>query len=65
MEKWIPVVEAAMQIGVSRERLLRLVTIGAVQGKKDAWGRWQIEQHSLAKAGRDYGAVTTNPGNEP
>ena len=42
----IPISEAALRLGISRERAIRLVHIGAIQGGQ-RYGRWLADSRSI------------------
>lgn len=47
MERAIALIDAAVRLGVSRERVLRLITSGQLRGFKNQWGRWEVAAESL------------------
>lgn len=48
MERAIALIDAAVRLGVSRERVLRLITSGQLRGAKNQWGRWEVAEESLS-----------------
>lgn len=44
---FVPVALAATRLRITRERLIRLVQTGRVQGKQDDAGRWLIAASEL------------------
>lgn len=47
-KSWIPVSEATLIARANRERLLRAVQAGCIEGRLEE-GRWQVEEHSLKR----------------
>ena len=61
--RWIGLSEAAITARINRERLLRLVQSGQVQGRRNVTGRWEVNRGSLDTylSSRTSGARTVGP----
>ncbi len=44
---WVPSTKAAVQLGVSRESLVRRVQRGLLRGRLTADGRWEVDLRDL------------------
>jgi len=47
--EWIPLSDAALSCGLNRERLLRLVQAGVIEGRRNLTGRWEVLRPSLER----------------
>ena len=45
--EWIALSDAAVSCGLNRERLLRLVQAGVIEGRRNLTGRWEVHRRSL------------------
>ena len=49
MARWISLSDAAVRVGINRERLLRLVQCRVVEGRRNLTGRWEVNKPSLER----------------
>lgn len=47
--EWMALAAAAMQLGINRERLLRLVQSGIIEGRRNLTDRWEVRRSSLER----------------
>jgi len=45
--EWMALSDAALTCGLNRERLLRLVQAGVIEGRRNITGRWEVRRCSL------------------
>ena len=48
-QRWWSLSDAALQAGMNRERLLRLVQDRRVEGRRNLTGRWEVNGASLQR----------------
>ncbi len=48
----ISAVEAALRLGLSRERVIRLIQIGRLSGRRDAALGWRVDRKAVESATR-------------
>lgn len=49
----VPVAEAAIALAMTRERVIRLIQVGRLRGRRDRDRGWLIDQASLATLTKD------------
>lgn len=60
---WLSLSDAALQAGMNREKLLRLVQDRRVEGRRNLTGRWEVESTSLERYVSDKEAGRPTPAN--
>ena len=59
-EKWrrreLPAAEAALRLGMSRERLIRLIQNGQLEGRRDPRLGWLVGQAAVERLRRTHAA---------
>ena len=54
--EWISLADAALRLGIDRERLLRLVQGQVIDGRRNVTGRWEVSTRSMARYRREQEA---------
>lgn len=62
--EWIALSDAAISCGLNRERLLRLVQAGTIEGRRNLTGRWEVLRRSLERY-RRASATAAAPERQP
>lgn len=47
--EWLALSDAAVSCGLNRERLLRLVQAGVIEGRRNLTGRWEVRRRSIER----------------